>query len=123
MYHPSFKFADDVFYKFKPEDKQRLFDDRASYKRSRQAQSVSQYYQPQMMMPYSYPPPQQDLNMQIGQVSLPPLPSATPIQPSSMIPPPPSPRTVSSTVSVPGSIMGGRNAQMGNRHYQGGHPS
>ena len=72
------------------------------------------------MIPYSYPPQQQDLNMHIGQVSLLPLPSATQLR---MIPPPPSPRTVSSRVSVPGSIMGGRNAQMGNKHYQGGRPS
>ena len=76
-----------------------------------------------MMMPYCYPQPQHDLQMQIGQVSLLPPPPATPIQPSPMIPPPPSSNTVSTTVSVPGSIMGGRNAQMGDRHYQGGHPS
>ena len=51
-YHPSFKLADYQFRKFKAENKQRLFDDRAQYKRSKAARSISalqSYYS----MPYT----------------------------------------------------------------------
>ena len=58
-YHPSFKFPPYIFGKMKESDKQMLYEQRANYKRSRQAQQFQAYphqnwYHP---YPYPYPPP------------------------------------------------------------------
>ena len=50
-YHPSFKFVDVQFRKFKAEDKQRLFGDRDQYKRAKAERLIS------ALQPY-YPMPQ-----------------------------------------------------------------
>lgn len=50
---------------------------------------------------------------------LPPQPGSIPAQ-VPIIPPPPPPQSDTSTIA---SIMGGRNSQIGGRHYQGGRPS
>ena len=114
-YHPSFKFADDVFKKFKPEDKQKLYDDRAQYKRARAVKALAPYHH----ATYA--------NMYPNQRNLPPLPP--PLPPSPTLPPslPPPNTSISSNSTSPSSsyasIMGGRNSQAGHRHYQGGRPN
>ena len=131
-YHPSFKFDDDVFRKFKQEDKQRLFDDRARYKRMKLQSTSSMpsdgnnnmfnpytgYYGNYNNMNY---PPMGNNTYHINQASTsPPLPPPPSNPPPVSPPPPPSGPTSS---SYPGSIMGGRNSQAGARHFQGGRPS
>ena len=127
-YHPSFKFSEDVFRKFKPEDKVKLFDDRAKYKRQRMMKAVgivpydsqnnnSGQQQPQYQPYFSYPQPNAHYINQLGSSSQPP-PLPPPPAPT-LIPPPPS----SLSGSANSSLMGGRNLQIGDRHYQGGRPS
>ena len=120
-YHPSIKFSDDVFRKFKPEDKIRLYDDRARYKRQRmiQAVGINQYGGHDSNLP-----PPDHYNPMYGSPIPPPYHHAPysinnnhHISQANRVPPPPS-------SDVPNaSIMGGRNSQAGSRHYQGGRPS
>ena len=129
-YHPSFKFADDQFRKFKLEDKQKLFDDRAQYKRARASRSVSSiqqsYLDPTQYVPQMSPyAAMGNIDYHIGQVAqvpsagLPPHPGAIPAQ-IPFIPPPPPPQSDSSTIEY---IMGGRNYKGKGRYYQSGQPS
>lgn len=114
-YHPSFKFPPHVFEKMKESDKQMLYDQRANYRRSRQAQQFQTYpnqqwhnpyppppHVPQLMIQASTDPPQSSQISQITQqttrdtqLSLPPLPPGNPPHVS----------------AGPSSIMGGRNEQ------------
>lgn len=124
-YHPSFKFADDQFRKFKPEDKQKLFDDRAQYKRAKATRALSAIQPFYPAHPQFVPQYNPYIDSQISQVGmipgtgLPPQPGSIPAQ-VPIIPPPPPPQSDTSTIA---SIMGGRNSQIGGRHYQGGRPS
>jgi len=106
-YHPLFKFADDQFHKFKPEDKQNLFEDRAKYKRAKEARSISAlqpYYPmpPYHMTQYAPYPAIVNVNHQISQVgqiisaALPPQPGPIHTQ-IPFIPPPPPPQSDAST--------------------------
>ena len=73
-YHPSFRYADDVFKKFKPEDKQKLYDDRVQYKRAQIFKAIAPYhhgtYPPQEVAPLGIA----CANMHLSQVHLPPPP-------------------------------------------------
>ena len=127
-YHPSFKFADDVFKKFKPEDKQKLYDDRAQYKRARTIKALAPYhhatYPPQEGTPLGIASTNTHLSQGNLPLLLPPLPPSAPALPPSL---PPANTSISSNSTSPpstyASIMGGRNSQTGHRHYQGGRPT
>ena len=126
-YHLSFRYADDVFKKFKPEDKQKLYDDRAQYKRTRTIKALAPYhhatYTPQGVAPLGIA----SSNMHLSQVHLPPpppLPQSAPTLPPFL---PPSNTSISSnstsTPSSYASIMGGCNSQAADKHYQRGRPT
>ena len=120
-YHPSFKFADDVFAKFKPSDKQNLFDARSAYKRLRTVQSTG-YHGNGQIVPYTptyYPSP--NPHMQVSQMQL--YPTLPPVPPPTQLPPPPPPVAPVSNQIQSTSIMGGSHSQIGTRHFQGGRPS
>ena len=93
-YHPSFRFTDDVYRKFKDTDKAMLQQQRAEYKelRSRQSSQVSyasHYPQGQSYVPpYVAPHPLQISQMSQGQPYLPPYPPHITL-PQIMPPPPP----------------------------------
>ena len=111
--------TNDVFHKFKREDRQQLFNNRAQYKRARSVQALIPYQYSQAIIPYQ---PMDYNNMKIGQVlhiQLQPAPMNLLIPQQPSIPPPPP--TLSSNFPQ-GSIMGGRDSQMNTRHIQGGCP-
>ena len=115
-YHPSFRYTDDVFKKFKPEDKQKLHDDRAQYKRARTIKALAPYhhatYPPQGVAPLGIA--SASMHLRQSAPTLPPFlpPSNTSISSNS-----------TSTPSSYASIMGGRNSQAAHKHYQGGRPT
>ena len=115
-YYPSFKFPPHIFEKMKERDKQMLYEQRANYRRSRQAQQFQVYPHQYWHNPYPPPSPVPQLTLQAGpaepsqssqvsqitqhttrdtQLTLPPLP-------------PGNPPSVSTGAT---SIMGGRNEQ------------
>ena len=73
------------------------------------------------MVPYMLQhPPANQMISQLGSVPLPPPPGTTnPL----ILPPPPALGPTSGNTSNLNSIMDGRNAQGGARHFQGGWPS
>ena len=116
-----FKFADNVFRKFKFEDRQAHLDARAVYREYRKDRAINPLYG--AYMPHNL----QHINnqvlntqnsnypLQIGQVTPYIEPSPIPWQ-NQILPPPPTPPS-HQYPDAQGSIIGGQNSQEGNRYY------